>query len=138
MSRRKKLKFYMTISQQVKQIRLKKKKKVVKNQKSARSFVMFDCEDFSKGKQKKKLISVMSINSIPANAHNGVVAGENAKIVYVVYSTAVELETTNIWGVYDNLESAKKHFAYLNSEAISTLHGILHIFSITFLPTSPV
>ena len=55
----------------------------------------------------------MSNNSIPANAHNGVVAGENAKIVYVVYSTAVELETTNIWGVYDNLESAKKHFAYL-------------------------
>lgn len=50
---------------------------------------------------------------IPANAHNGVVAGENAKIVYVVYSTSVEPETTNIWGVYDNLESAKKHFAYL-------------------------
>lgn len=74
---------------------------------------MFDCEDFSKGKQKKKLISVMSINSIPANAHNGVVAGENAKSVYVVYSTIVEQETTDIWGVYDNFDSAKSHFANL-------------------------
>jgi hypothetical protein len=51
--------------------------------------------------------------SIPANAHNKVVAGENAKSVYVVYSTIVEQEITDIEGVYDNLDSAKEHFAYL-------------------------
>ena len=50
---------------------------------------------------------------IPANAHNKVVAGENAKSVYVVYSTIVEQEITDIEGVYDNLDSAKEHFAYL-------------------------
>lgn len=50
-------------------------------------------------------------NSIPANAHNGVVAGENAKSVYVV--TIVEQETTDIGGVYDNFHSAKRHFANL-------------------------
>ena len=55
----------------------------------------------------------MSKNSIPANAHNKVVAGENAKSVYVVYSTIVEQETTDIWGVYDNLDSARNHFANL-------------------------
>ena len=55
----------------------------------------------------------MCNNSIPANAHNGVVAGENAKSVYVVYSTIVEQETTDIWGVYDNFDSAKSHFANL-------------------------
>ena len=52
-------------------------------------------------------------NSIPANAHNKVVAGENAKSVYVVYSTIVEQETTDICGVYDNFDSAKSHFANL-------------------------
>ena len=50
---------------------------------------------------------------IPANAHNKVVAGEKAKSVYVVYSTIVEQEITDIEGVYDNLDSAKEHFAYL-------------------------
>ena len=50
---------------------------------------------------------------IPANAHNKVVAGENAKSVNVVYSTIVEEENTDIEGVYDNLDSAKEHFAYL-------------------------
>ena len=55
----------------------------------------------------------MKNNGIPANAHNKVVAGENAKSVYVVYSTIVEQEITDIEGVYDNLDSAKEHFAYL-------------------------
>ena len=55
----------------------------------------------------------MCNNSIPANAHNKVVAGENAKSVYVVYSTIVEQEITDIEGVYDNLDSAKEHFANL-------------------------
>ena len=55
----------------------------------------------------------MRITTIPANAHNEVVAGENAKSVYVVYSTIVEQEITDIEGVYDNLDSAKEHFAHL-------------------------
>ena len=58
-------------------------------------------------------ILIMVKHGIPANAHNKVVAGENAKSVYVVYSTIVEQEITDIEGVYDNLDSAKEHFAYL-------------------------
>ena len=41
---------------------------------------MFDCEDFSEGEQQKKLFRNMLNIGIPANAHNGVVAGENAKV----------------------------------------------------------
>ena len=42
---------------------------------------MFDCEDFSEGEQQKKLFRNMLNIGIPANAHNGVVAGENAKVM---------------------------------------------------------
>jgi hypothetical protein len=73
---------------------------------------MFDTKAFQREEQKKKLIfRYMCKNSIPANADNKVVAGENAKSVYVV--TVVEQETTDIEGVYDNFDSAKSHFANL-------------------------
>ena len=88
-------------------------KKCKKNKNPLDPLLCFDCEGFLEGKQKKKLIRIMCNNSIPANAHNKVVAGENAKSVYVVYSTIVEQEITDIEGVYDNLDSAKEHFAYL-------------------------
>ena len=73
---------------------------------------MFDTNTFQRKEQKKKLIfRYMNKNSIPANADNKVVAGENAKSVYVV--TIVEQETKDIEGVYDNFDSAKRHFANL-------------------------
>ena len=42
---------------------------------------MYDLKTSQREEQKKKLIKTMSKNSIPANAHNKVVAGENAKVM---------------------------------------------------------
>lgn len=74
---------------------------------------MFDCEDLSKGEQQRKIkINYMCNVSIPANADNKVVAGENAKNVYVVF----EVFYTSISGneydseyVFNKLADAKKY-----------------------------
>ena len=42
---------------------------------------MYDLKTSQREEQKMKLIKTMSKNSIPANAHNKVVAGENAKVM---------------------------------------------------------
>ena len=73
---------------------------------------MFDCEDLSKGRATEKLFRNMRNISIPANAHNGVVAGENAKSIYAV----VEVFYTSIAGreygceyIFNDLADAKKY-----------------------------
>ena len=49
------LQSYAVANQYVSGILVKIFKKVVKNRKSARPFVMFDCEDFSKGRAKEEI-----------------------------------------------------------------------------------
>ena len=74
---------------------------------------MFDCEDLSKGEQQRKIkINYMCNVSIPANADNKVVAGENAKSVYAV----IEVFYTSIAGreygceyIFNDLADAKKY-----------------------------
>lgn len=74
---------------------------------------MFDTKAFQREGQKKKLIfRYMCKNSIPANADNKVVAGENAKKLYVV----IEVFYTSIAGreygceyIFNDLADAKKY-----------------------------
>ena len=54
----------------------------------------------------------MSNNSIPANAHNKVVAGENAKSVYAVFEVFYTSIAGNEYGseyVFNKLEDAKAY-----------------------------
>ena len=60
----------------------------------------------------KSIFLDMSNNSIPANAHNKVVAGENAKSVYAVFEvfyTSIAGREYNSEYVFNTLEDAKAY-----------------------------
>ena len=67
---------------------------------------MFNCEGFSEGEQKRKIkINYMFNVSIPANADNKVVAGENAKVMTEKIYIVRERRGRN-WGRFDDTTTA--------------------------------